>query len=200
MINETSPESRDVGEYYIQKRQIPAENVVRLQAPVSDEIDRTVYASRVETPIAAWLNRHTAWDRILYIVLTKGVPLRIAGTSGQTGTVSSVDSELTLLYRKMTGTAIVLNGPVRNPYYTEGIPQGGIKPFTHEKQDIFLVTRLDGFTAAQAKGLVDRALAPSRDGQIVLDGRIEVGTQTPGNSWLERAATAMDVSTDGVIA
>lgn len=191
VINDASPESRDVGEYYVEKRRIPAENVVRIQAPIGDEIDRATYASRIETLIASWLNRHTAWDRILYIVLTKGVPLRIAGTPGQMGTVSSVDSELTLLYRKMTGTATILNGPVKNPYFTENVPQGGIKPFTHEKYDIFLVTRLDGFTTAQAKGLVDRALAPTRNGHIVLDGRIEVGTPTVGNAWLERAAAAL---------
>jgi uncharacterized protein (TIGR03790 family) len=91
----------------------------------------------------------------------------------------------------MTGTPIVLNGPVKNPFYAETTPQGGFKPFTHEKHDIFLVTRLDGFTVAQVKGLVDRGLAPSRQGQIVLDGRIEVGTPTPGNAWLERAAAAI---------
>ena len=191
VINEASAESRDVGEYYIQKRQIPAGNVVRLEAPLTDEIDRVAYGSRIEAPIAAWMTRHSGWDRILYIVLTKGVPLRIGGTSGQTGTVSSVDSELTLLYRKMAGSPIIFNGPIRNPYYTESIPAEGLKPFTHEQHDIFLVTRLDGFTAAQARSLVDRALAPSRDGQIVLDGRIEVGAQTPGNGWLERAAEAL---------
>ena len=35
VINEASAESRDVGEYYIQKRQIPAGNVVRLEAPLT---------------------------------------------------------------------------------------------------------------------------------------------------------------------
>ena len=56
-----------------------------------------------EPQCAAWLGRQGAQDRILYIVLTKGLPLRIDGTAGRQGTVSSVDSELTLLYRKMTG-------------------------------------------------------------------------------------------------
>lgn len=191
VINEASPESREVGDYYVQKRHIPTENIIRLQAPVSDEVDRATYQSRIESPIATWMSSHTAWDRILYIVLTKGVPLRISGNSGQNGTIASVDSELALLYRKMTGALIVLNGPIKNPYYAEPTPQGGLRPFTHEKHDIFLVTRLDGFTVAQVKGLIDRGSAPSRDGQIVLDGRIEVGTQTAGNAWLERAAAAI---------
>ena len=44
-------------------------------------------------------------DRIFYIVLTKGIPLRISGSGGRAGTAASVDSELTLLYRKLVGTA-----------------------------------------------------------------------------------------------
>ena len=191
VINEQSPESREIGEYYIQKRQIPPANAVRLQLPLTDDIDRGTYQSKIEAPLLGWFTRNGAWDRILYIVLTKGVPLRIAGTTGQSGTIASVDSELTLLYRKMMGVGIVLNASIRNPYYVEEVPNDGFKPFTHEKYDIYLVTRLDAFTVAQAKALVDRAMAPSRSGEIVLDGRIEVGQATPGNSWLERAAGAL---------
>ena len=191
VINEQSPESRDIGDYYIQKRQIPPANAVRLQLPPTDDIDRATYQNKIEAPLLAWFTSHAAWDRILYIVLTKGVPLRISGTTGQSGTIASVDSELTLLYRKMMGVGIVLNAAVKNPYYVEEVPQDGFKPFTHERYDIYLVTRLDAFTVAQAKALVDRGMAPSRDGEIVLDGRIEVGQTTPGNSWLERAAASL---------
>jgi len=57
------------------------------------------------------LTGNFAQDRILYIVLTKGIPLRVNGTSGQDGTIASVDSELTLLYRKLVqGQGIPLAG------------------------------------------------------------------------------------------
>ena len=36
----------------------------------------------------------------------KGIPLRIRGTGGLNGTVASVDSELTLLYRKLLGVSV----------------------------------------------------------------------------------------------
>ena len=52
---------------------------------------------------------------MLYLVLTKGVPLRIAGTEGRTGSIASVDSELTLLYRRITGGAVPVVGQVANP-------------------------------------------------------------------------------------
>ena len=61
------------------------------------------YERQIERPIAEWITSHAAQDRILYIVLIKGVPLRIAGTPGRQGTVASVDSELTLLYRRLVG-------------------------------------------------------------------------------------------------
>ena len=78
-------------------------DIVHLTAPVTDGVTREVYEAAIQQPIAAWLAKHLLQDQILYIVLTKGVPLRIDGTGGQDGTVASVDSELTLLYRRMTG-------------------------------------------------------------------------------------------------
>jgi hypothetical protein len=53
----------------------------------------------------------------LYLVLTKGAPLRIVGTTGLSGTLASVDSELTLLYRRLVGQPISLPGKIDNPYY-----------------------------------------------------------------------------------
>ena len=83
IINEQSPESREIGEYYLKKRQIPPVNVVRLQLPLTDDIDRPTYQSRIENPVIVWFNNHAAWDRILYIVVTKGVPLRFPAQLGR---------------------------------------------------------------------------------------------------------------------
>ncbi len=60
VINEESADSRSVGEYYVQKRQIPAENVVRLQLPVTDEIDRATLQNKIEAPLIAWFNTHAS--------------------------------------------------------------------------------------------------------------------------------------------
>jgi uncharacterized protein (TIGR03790 family) len=191
VVNESSAESREIGEYYARRRQIPEDQVLRLKLPTADEIDRATYTSAIEGPIGAWFLRGGAWDRILYIVLTKGVPLRVTGTAGLNGTVASVDSELTLLYRKLSGGSFNAVGPIRNPYYQEKATPRDFKPFTHEEYDVFLVTRLDGFTTADVKALIDRGMSPSREGEIVLDGRIEAASRTPGNSWLERTATVL---------
>src|SRR5438034_5177082 len=91
VANEASSGSVQIANYYAGKHSLPPEQVLLIRAPVEDEIERRTYQRQIEGPIAAWLNAHAAQDRILYIVLTKDVPLRITGTGGRTGTVSSVD-------------------------------------------------------------------------------------------------------------
>lgn len=189
VANEASSGSVQIANYYARKHSIPAEQVLLIRAPVEDEIDRHTYQRQIESPIAAWLSAHAAQDRILYIVLTKDVPLRIAGTSGRTGTVGSVDSELTLLYRRMLGLAVPVAGALPNPYFG-GSMGSPFKRFTHDVADIYLVTRLDAFTVAEAMALVDRAASPTKDGEIVLDQR-GTGLDKTGDKWLEQAAEAL---------
>ena len=141
----------------------------------------------IERPIAATLARERLQDRILFIVLTKGIPLRIVGTAGLNGTVSSVNSELTLLYRHMVGYPTALPGRIDNPYYLGTKEIREAKPFTHREHDIYLVTRLDAFTVEQALGLVDKAKLAVSDGRIVLDQRAALVNRT-GEDWLEVAA------------
>ena len=60
VINEASPESVRIGEYYIAKRNIPPENVTRLKTAVADEMDRAAYEFFIERPDLA--NPHAARD------------------------------------------------------------------------------------------------------------------------------------------
>jgi uncharacterized protein (TIGR03790 family) len=189
IVNDASAASRRIGDYYTQKRVIPPANVIHVTAATTEEISRATYLTTLESPIIAALSRANLQDRILYIVLTKGVPLRITGTSGRSGMTASVDSELTLLYRKMSGTFVTLDGPVVNPYYAGARPDVH-ELFTHTSHDIYLVTRLDGFTVEDAMALVDRSLAATgTSGMIVLDQR--GGAAGQGNEWLASAAARL---------
>jgi uncharacterized protein (TIGR03790 family) len=189
VANDASPASRRIADYYAAKRGVPASQVLHLRAPVTDEIDRSTYLRLVEAPIADWLARNSAQDRILYLVLTKDVPLRIGGTSGREGTVASVDSELTLLYRKMLHKPIALAGRVMNPYFAQQPGAAPFKRFTHEVADIYLVTRLDAFTETEVVRLIDRGAEPSTSGTIVLDQRGR--GDAAGDRWLEEAADTL---------
>jgi uncharacterized protein (TIGR03790 family) len=190
VINESSEDSVKIGEHYAKVRAIPSAQVLRIKLPVGDVIARGGYAQLIEAPIGDWLNANGAQDRILYIVLTKGVPLRIEGTLGRQGTVSSVDSELTLLYRRLTGTPVAPQGQVSNPYYLGTEPVAKAKPFSHRAHDIYLVTRLDGFTAADVIAMIDRGVKAGPVGNIVLDQKADL-PPAPGENWLKDAATAL---------
>ena len=75
VANAAAPGSADLANYYAQKRQVPAEQVLTLPMPVSEEISRAAFTLQIEKPLADWLTAHSAQDRILYIVLMKGVPI-----------------------------------------------------------------------------------------------------------------------------
>jgi uncharacterized protein (TIGR03790 family) len=187
VINTNSPDSVRIGEHYAKTRALPESNVIQIRTSSDDTIERAGYVSTIESPIAAAIRRSGQQDRLLYLVLTKGVPLGIFGTAGLDGTQSSVDSELTLLYRRMTGQVVSPAGRVENPYFLGTRELRAALPFSHREHDIYLVTRIDAFTADQAIALVDKAQKPVTDGRIVLDQRDADATR-PNNQWVAQAA------------
>jgi uncharacterized protein (TIGR03790 family) len=196
VINDQSAASRRVGDYYARKRAIPASNIIHIWVADSETIDRGRYNGLIERPIAEALTRQGLQDRILYLVLAKGIPLRITGSTGQSGTVSSVDSELTLLYRRMTGETTPIAGWIPNPYFLGSRPIRDAEAFTHRRFDIYLVTRLDAFTMEEALALVDKALTPSREGKIVLDEKSTL-IDRGGDAWLRASASELETLGQG---
>jgi uncharacterized protein (TIGR03790 family) len=186
VANEASPDGVRIAEGYMARRAVPADHLVRLTTATADEIDRAAFERTIQRPISEWLARNAAQDRILYIVLTRGVPLRVRGTTGRQGTVASVDSELALLYRRMTGVTVPVNGPVANPYFAGDSDTDLARPFTRADHDIYLVTRLDGFSSDDALALVERGAAPASRGVVVLDAPSDM--TDPRNLWLSTAA------------
>src|SRR5258706_2171840 len=153
VVNTSSTASQTIGREYASHRSVPADNVCALQLPITESISRDTYEAQIEQPIWKCIAARQAHDRILYIVLTKDVPIRIKGTGGRSGTNASVDSELTLLYRRRSGVLVPIVGFVPNPYFAEAV-SGTVRPFTHETDDIYLVTRLDGYTLSDALALI----------------------------------------------
>jgi len=188
VINDASQTSVQIGEYYARKRAIPQDHVVHLKTATTDGIARSEYSRTLEGPIGSWLVAHQLTDKVLYIVLTKGVPLRVDGTSGLQGTVASVDSELTLAYRRLVGSpAVSVVGRVPNPYYLGEKPLSEAQPFSRLTSDLYLVTRLDGYTVDDVLKLIDRGSAPSTTGKIVLDQRASL-LDAGGDKWLQQTA------------
>jgi uncharacterized protein (TIGR03790 family) len=182
VMNGRSPVSREIGEYYRIHRSIPQTNICTIDTAPVETIARSVYNGEIEEPIGALLKKRGLREQILYIVLTSGVPLRIDGSGAALGSeAASVDSELTLLYQRLRSVVIPLLGPVPNPFFAH--PDS---PFRHPAFPMYLVTRLDGYTMDDMKGLVDRAPLARDAGKFVID--LKEREANEGNEWLRRAA------------
>jgi uncharacterized protein (TIGR03790 family) len=181
VLNQASPLSRQIGEYYAGQRHIPAGNICRLNATTNEEISRPEYDSQIARPLESYLRRQNLTEQVLYIVTTDGVPLKIRGNTGLAGEAAAVDSELALLYSDMHGRPHAVPGGIANPFF------GKINaPFRHPDFPIYLVTRLAGFDFEDVKGIVDRALEARNRGKFVID--LKASDKTPGNRWLLQAA------------
>ncbi|HTQ49828.1 MAG TPA: TIGR03790 family protein [Candidatus Acidoferrales bacterium] len=192
VYNKRTPESKSVAQYYARLRQVPDGQVFGFSLPTNEVVSRQEFRDTLQKPLAARLESSGLWrsgwvaeattnggsqkmeyrvvaSRIRYLVLCYGVPLKIASDPNLKESVAAdikpelrrdeaaVDSELAWL--PMIKTHVELTGPLRNPVYgatntAELNPTNGI----------LLVARLDGPTAAVAKGLVDKALEAERDG------------------------------------
>jgi uncharacterized protein (TIGR03790 family) len=185
VINQQSPLSRSIGEYYAERRHVPLTNVCRLSVQPDEDIPRDEFDDKIARPIAAFLRLHKLQEQILYIVTTSGVPLRVRGSAGNMiAEAAAVDSELTLLYSDMRGQPHVLPAGIHNPFFGRVLAA-----FRHPDFPIYLVTRLTGYDFADVKGLIDRALLARNRGSFVID--LRKFDDGPGNGWLREAARAL---------
>ena len=179
VYNANSPISTAVATDYASKRHVA--NVLAVRCADSalttdaETIQFADYKTEIGDPVSQYLTTHKGID---FIVLTKGVPIRISGAG--TGEVEhgdalpSLDSYLAAIdypsipgavKASLAGSGTTGTGWI-NRYYDSTVP------FSHAKFGGYLVTRLDGYTQADAEGLVDEALAAERsrtDGQVLFD-------------------------------
>lgn len=187
VVNRRSEDSLGIADYYRPRRSVPLKNVCYLETTTEEEISWETYLGQIERPIAACLAEGGMRDKILYIATTLGVPLKVTGGgSGMLAEVSSVDSELALLYGKMTGLKFSRVGGVANPFFMQRDA-----PFQHPRFPIYLVTRLAAWDLADVKAMIDRSLAARNRGKFVIDTR---GGRTGGDDWLRTAATLLPKS------
>ena len=186
VVNRASTLSRHIGDYYVSKRGIPLKNVCQINIlSEKEEIDWDTYVEQVERPIARCLAKANLREQVLYIVTTRGVPLKVTGPGEQLAAEScAVDSELTLLYSKMKGKRFPRAGIVPNPFYRQKD-----RPFTHASFPIYLVTRLAGYDFDDVKGIIDRSLDARNRGKFVFD--LKSSDDSEGNNWLRTAALAL---------
>lgn len=185
VVNENSPESVAIADYYAMRRRIPAGNICKIAAPVQEEISRVAYNDSIATRVAACLKQGNLVESVYYLVTTLGIPLRIDGSNGTEGDRASVDSELALLYFDLkTGKPHPIGGPIGNPFYGRRS-----QPFSHPEFPMYMVTRLAAYDVPTVKAMIDRSLAAKNRGKFVLD--LSAPDDAQGNNWLRDAAISL---------
>lgn len=182
VVNDNSSLSRRIAEYYALRRSVPETNLCHIHATEEETVPRNEYNLQVAAPVAACLRQRGLVEKVLYIVTTMGVPLRIEGSGTMDGDAASVDSELTLLYLDMKrGTPHPIKGSIPNPFFGR---RNAI--FAHPQFPIYLVTRLAAYDFDGVKAIIDRSFQAANKGKFVIDEK-DSG-ENGGDDWLQTAA------------
>ena len=214
VYNAEDPLSRDLADYYVAKRGIDAERVVGLKCPVTEEISREEYDLTIAGPLRTAFDEHHWWtrspdhpeaepsstvdsNRIRFLVLIRGIPLKIRGTTNYPGdfctqpspikdqNAASVDSELAVLGRFSRGISGLVPNPTFRTFvrFTEPMPPG-----------LMFTGRLDAPTGAMVRRMIDDSLAVEKTGlwgRCYVDGRgIAPGSSAmyEGDEWMKKIA------------
>ena len=156
-------------------------------SPGSETISYAAYQQAIERPLRAFLAAHANID---FIVLTKGVPIRIADAPGRGlgNHRPSLDSYLASLdYEKTPGAAsvhIVDSGFTGTAWANRF--WNSSEPFSHAKFGGRLVARLDGYTEADAKALTSRAWPRRSRRESLAPGNIILLDACPAFGFADR--------------
>jgi uncharacterized protein (TIGR03790 family) len=150
-------------------RNIPSTNIVHLNIPYAgwqsdgqwhgmeyDAYQFLTYAdylTYIETPVKNYLAQNGLANKILYIVTTYGIPVMLADTVWR----ESIDSLLSIMNSGLSPTTGWISNPYRDPTAT-GSPAHFAQWVNPRGYKMYLVTRLDGPSAAIAGSLVDKAI------------------------------------------
>ncbi len=218
VYNSRLPESKEVARHYAERRKVPAQQVIGFDLPTGETMSRAEYRNDLEKPLLKFLeskglfsfradfNSTKSTDdgpnwklkeaKIRYTVLCYGVPLKISRDNGliEPGAEklkpelrrneAAVDSELATL--PLNDPKRLLAGPAVNPFY------GTTNAATlHPTNGILMVARIDGPSAAIARGLVDKAMAAETNGlwgRTYFDLRGVTNEYKLGDDWIRNAA------------
>jgi len=147
IINSSSSISDSIGNYFASVHHIPAQNLIYISAPTSEEINNGQFENLRQQIESVLISRNLK-DSINYIVTTKGVPLKVNRYSSFYN--SSVESELSLILGPYA-SYIGKYGWVNSPYFNQQ------HDFIRSLYGIYLVTRLDGYSFYDIKNFIDRS-------------------------------------------
>jgi uncharacterized protein (TIGR03790 family) len=152
-----SPDSVSIAQYYAEKRKLPSTHILMIDCVPQEEVPLVEYRDTIEKPVMDLLRRRGLELSVDYLVLTRGIPLRIREGG------FSVDCALMCAPLKRPFNSQPAESNL-NPYF------GKNERFSRRKYGFYLATRLDGYTMQHIRDLIDNALKAKRaNGVFVLD-------------------------------
>lgn len=210
VYNPGFPQSKELAEYYAQKRGIAPERLIGLKCPSEDSMSRAEFDTLLRQPLYETLVRQKWWtvekqplkdpesgktalipvvtnSEVRIVVLMRGVPFQIRRESAKPQASkedeASVDSELTVLGMPRQQIA----GALRNPYFDQPVRfqmfQGA--------PGLLLAGRLDAPDADTVKRMIDDSLTAEQEGlrgRAVIDLALKTGAYEEGENWLRQSA------------
>jgi uncharacterized protein (TIGR03790 family) len=190
IVNLNDSTSVHIANYFMKKRSIPAENLIRIKTFASEIIDSSTFESirkQIEDTLKDVVHRKIALNKKLnYLVTTKGVPLKVNRTDTcneqksfhKTNFIrcASFDNELMLVlgkYKKSIGIGDVYYAVGKDTFLTQHPYFDTMVHFSRSAFDIFLVTRLTAFTESTVLRMIDSSgpnkLINKAKSQFILD-------------------------------
>lgn len=174
--NDSSPTSVDIVTDYMSRRKVKKVLKVQCQDSALDAGKETMayadFQKAIEEPLKTYLGKHVEID---FIVLTKGIPIRLTGApTGLGNDRPSLDSTLACLgYDKIKDAKpyIVAEANWKGKGWVNRFWNSGER-FNHAKFGGYLVTRLDGYDVIDAKALTAYAVQSEKvapTGQFLID-------------------------------
>ena len=204
LYNSDMPESKELAEFYAEKRKIPLENLVGLKLPIKGKMSRIEYNTLLQNPLRKHFNDKNWWklsdigqgikvatqNKIKVMVCVYGVPYGVDQDpnlklpDGQTPNAitrlncAAVDSELAILSIHDLPTYL----PIRNKYFKKDTMFSDLGDFT-----MMLVGRIDAPSIATCKRMINDAIEIEKTGlwgMAYLDLAFKGNNYKLGDDWI----------------
>lgn len=161
MINTADPYSVEVGEYYVRRRNIAPEHVLRVELPVQSKLDEADL-TRLKQSIDAHFD-----DSVQALALAWTQPYAVSCQSITGALALGLDPQLCSRTCDRASTSPYFNSPTRQPWKDHGL-----------RPSMLLAAR----SVSQAKGLIDRGIAS--------DHTLGLRGSSPVQAWYLRTGDA----------
>ncbi len=209
IVNDDSRNSIEIGNFFSQRRNIPAKNIFHIHIDTSqfpqlgETIDSATFKEQVWLPLENYMQANNLVDSINYIVTTKGCPLRITtfddddyndtldDTTFYSGLASFNDC---LALINGSDSIYVLTQKIGDFAYSRYFRSQSHFKHNQDTMPYYLTTRLDGYTVSQIESYIVKAesTAVIGEGLTVLDeDPSKTGDYISGNQWMAEAFSEM---------